>query len=103
MCNLDLLGLVCVHDHLCVLWDNLVAMWSLLDLESPSEAFLVVKGCLSLSCIFPLKLLQPHLQLLLCLLGVISLLAHLDVLLSKLLLVSNELITFCLLDLDLEF
>ena len=78
-------------------------MWSLLDLQNSSEAFLVVEGCLSLSCIFSIELLQPHLQLLLCLLRVVSLLAHLDVLLPELLLVSNELIAFCLLDLDLEF
>ena len=52
---------------------------------------------------FSIKLLQSPLQLLICLLRLVSLLAHLDVLFPELFLVPNELPTFCLLDLDFEF
>ena len=52
---------------------------------------------------FSIKLLQSPLQLLICLLRLVSLLAHLDVLFPELFLVPKKLPTFCLLDLDFEF
>jgi hypothetical protein len=103
MLDLDFLGFICFHHHLCMLRDNLVAMWSLLNLQNSSKAFLIIKVDLSLSLIVSIKSIQPQLQLLISQKSVIFLLTHLDILFPKLLLVSNQLITLCLLHFNLEF